>query len=77
VVVISFEDTGQGIEKQDLARIFDFYYSTKTGGTGLGLAIVQQIIEEHQGVVNVKSKIDEGTVFSIVLPKHFAQEVHA
>ncbi len=67
-VLISFSDTGAGIEPKDLERVFDFYYSTKEEGTGLGLAIVQQIVDEHQGKVTVDSKPGEGTTFSVYIP---------
>ena len=68
-VLVCFEDTGHGIRETDLHKIFDFYYSTKEDGTGLGLAIVQQIVEEHQGRVIVKSELHEGTKFILELPK--------
>ncbi|NIR51319.1 HAMP domain-containing protein [candidate division KSB1 bacterium] len=68
-VLISFKDTGVGIPKEDLSKIFDFYYSTKDDGTGLGLAIVQQIVEDHGGTISVNSRINEGTVFTIRLPR--------
>ncbi len=67
-VVILFSDTGQGIDKADLDKIFDFYYSTKTSGTGIGLAIVQRIIDEHQGRITVKSSHGKGTTFKLYLP---------
>ncbi|RMF57249.1 MAG: hypothetical protein D6743_19215, partial [Calditrichaeota bacterium] len=65
---IAFKDTGQGIKKEDLGKIFDFYYSTKKDGTGLGLAIVQQIVEEHEGFVEVQSQVNKGTTFTVYLP---------
>lgn len=68
-VVISFLDTGPGIPKSDLNKIFDFYYSTKKDGSGLGLAIVQQIVEEHQGLILVESTVGQGTVFTLYLPE--------
>ncbi|MFQ5824616.1 MAG: ATP-binding protein [bacterium] len=68
-VKISFIDTGHGIKKEDLNKIFDFYYSSNKDGSGLGLAIVQQIIEEHQGKIVVKSKVGSGTTFIIYLPQ--------
>lgn len=68
-VTVAFHDTGVGIKKEDLGRIFDFYYSTKKDGTGLGLAIVQQIIDEHHGKINVHSKVNHGATFTILLPQ--------
>ncbi len=65
-IVIS--DTGKGIDKKDLAHIFDPYFTTKQSGTGLGLAIVHQIISSHRGEVKVSSEPDRGTVVTIYLP---------
>lgn len=67
-VVISFTDTGHGIKKEDLGKIFDFYFSTKEDGSGLGLAIVQQIIDEHHGHIAVTSTEGKGTTIKIYLP---------
>lgn len=69
VVQISFEDTGHGIRKRDLGKVFNFYYTTKDNGSGLGLAIVQQIVDEHQGEILVKSTVGKGTSFTIYLPQ--------
>jgi len=67
-LVIRFKDTGRGIKKGQLSRIFDFYYSTKEGGTGLGLSIAQQIVEEHGGRIEVESEEGKGSVFAVFLP---------
>ncbi len=71
-VQVSIQDRGEGIKKQDLAKIFDPYFSTKEKGnikgSGLGLAIVDSIISRHNGHISVKSEIGEGTVFTIFLP---------
>jgi two-component system sensor histidine kinase HydH len=66
VIVIS--DTGKGIEKKDLGKIFDPYFTTKPSGTGLGLAIVHRIVEAHHGEVTVESEHGIGTTISVVLP---------
>lgn len=66
---VIFRDTGHGISKEEMSKIFDFYYSTKKEGSGLGLAIVQQIIEEHNGVILVDSKVNAGTTFTVYLPQ--------
>ncbi|MFQ5640204.1 MAG: ATP-binding protein [bacterium] len=69
-VCITFKDTGTGIKKENLNKIFDFYYSTKKDGSGLGLAIVQQIVEEHQGSIKVESKLSGGTTVTLCLPQY-------
>ncbi len=71
-VTIRIADTGSGIRKQDLAHIFDPYFTTKPSGTGLGLAIAQKIIEGHDGAIRITSKPGEGTTVTLVLP--FASE---
>ena len=70
---IEIEDTGRGIPESTLDHIFDPFFTTKheSGeheGTGLGLTIVHQIIEEHQGEIQVKSTVGVGTTFSVNLP---------
>ncbi len=61
-------DTGVGIGRDALARIFDPYYTTKSSGTGLGLAIVHKIVEAHGGVIRIESEPGEGTRVRITLP---------
>ena len=65
---IRISDTGHGISKDELHKIFNMYYTTKQEGTGLGLSVVQQIISLHNGTIQVQSEIDKGTVFIIHLP---------
>ena len=65
---ITVSDTGAGIKKEDMAHIFDPYFTTKQSGTGLGLAIVHKIIDSHKGEVRVKSESGKGTTVSILLP---------
>jgi signal transduction histidine kinase len=69
-IVIS--DTGRGIAPEDIAKIFEPYYSTKDTGTGLGLAIVKKAIDDHGGSISVSSKLDSGTTFTIILPAEAA-----
>lgn len=64
-VVVEVEDTGHGIKPDDLAHIFDPYFTTKGHGTGLGLATVHKIMEAHGGSVAVTSTPGEGAVFRI------------
>jgi len=61
-------DSGRGIAADDIAKVFEPYYSTKETGTGLGLAIVKKAIEDHHGTITVRSKPGEGTTFTITLP---------
>jgi signal transduction histidine kinase len=63
------EDQGAGISPTELGRIFEPYFSTKSGGTGLGLAITRLIVEEHSGKISVNSIPGEGTQFRIEFPK--------
>ncbi|MEA5625187.1 two-component system sensor histidine kinase RppB [Nostoc sp. UHCC 0251] len=72
--VIKVQDTGIGIPKHELTRIFDRFYrvssdrSRNTGGSGLGLAIAQAIIQSHHGSIDVQSNLGEGSTFTIKLP---------
>jgi two-component system sensor histidine kinase PilS (NtrC family) len=65
---INITDTGQGIAVEDRDKIFNPFFTTKTGGTGLGLAIVYRIIDDHQGTITVDSSPGKGTQFIIRLP---------
>jgi nitrogen fixation/metabolism regulation signal transduction histidine kinase len=65
---LEIEDKGEGIEAEDLQKIFEPYFSTKKRGTGLGLAISRLIVEEHNGTIRFDSKVGEGTVVTIELP---------
>jgi signal transduction histidine kinase len=61
-------DTGVGIKKENLSKIFDRYYTSKETGTGLGLAVVERIISAHSGTLHVGSEVGTGTVFTVYLP---------
>jgi len=65
---INFSDTGCGIPEEDQKRIFDPYFTTKSGGHGLGLATAHSIISRHNGQISVHSKPGSGTTFEILLP---------
>lgn len=72
--IIEVEDQGIGIEKNEIARIFERFYrvdrarSRNSGGTGLGLAIVKHLIEAHHGKINVESTVGKGTCIQVFIP---------
>lgn len=68
--ILNFTDTGVGISKENLHRIFEPLFSTKKTGIGLGLPLVKDIIEKHNGIISVKSEENQGTSFQILLPLH-------
>ena len=67
-ITITFQDTGCGIDADQLERIFEVYFTSKSAGTGLGLPIAQQIVEKHEGKIEVESTLGLGTIFTIWLP---------
>lgn len=67
-VIVYFEDNGSGFDSENLDRVFDPYFTTKTKGTGLGLAVVKQIVNEHGGEVIIESESGKGTRIIIRLP---------
>jgi len=67
-IFIEVTDTGCGIPEDKIGEIFTPFYTTK-GGPGLGLSVSKSIIENYKGALNVKSKVGEGSIFTIVLPK--------
>lgn len=67
-VLFTIKDTGCGVNKGDLPRIFDPYFTTKPEGTGLGLAMSMKIIEEHGGTMTFESEPDAGTTVVVSLP---------
>lgn len=76
-IEVTVSDTGPGIGEEDLAKIFDPYFTTKKLGIGLGLAITKNIVEEHQGQITVRSRLHEGTTVVISLPASGVAEVAA
>jgi len=67
-IVIEFDDTGAGIGKESLGRIFDPFYSTKEQGTGLGLAVSYSIVKDLHGSLTVESELNKGSRFVVTLP---------
>ena len=68
IFTISVRDSGPGMSKETVDRIFDLYFSTKDAGTGLGLPIAKKIVEEHGGAIRVTSEPGKGTTVVIDLP---------
>jgi signal transduction histidine kinase len=66
-VIVSVADTGTGIGSQDIERIFDPLFTTKSGGMGMGLSICRSIIEAHDGQLWVAPNKPEGAVFQFML----------
>ena len=73
--VIKFEvsDNGAGMDQEVLQKLFTSFFSTKGHrGTGLGLMVTHKLIEEHQGRIEVRSQLGEGTTFTVRLPYEVA-----
>ena len=65
---MSIEDSGTGVDPEDLDRIFEAFFTTKLDGMGMGLAICRSIIEAHDGRLWASSGVRQGSVFNILLP---------
>ena len=67
-IVISIQDTGSGISKEAMDRLYQDFYTTKSRGSGLGLSIARRVIEAHGGSIRVQSEPGAGTRFDLILP---------
>ena len=67
-VEVPVQDTGVGIPQQDLQRVFEPFYTTKSGGTGLGLAIAYRIMQDHGGSIHLSSSPGSGTTMVLRFP---------
>jgi two-component system sensor histidine kinase HydH len=75
-VVVQVSDTGRGISPENLSKIFEPYFTTKSTGTGLGLAIAHNIIEAMGGKITVVSDNEFGTTFTVALPNSEENKNH-
>jgi signal transduction histidine kinase len=66
--VLRVTDEGTGIPEEIREKIFDLYFTTKSGGSGIGLAMTYRILQLHHGSVEVQSRIDRGTEFRLRIP---------
>ena len=67
-VSVSFVDTGEGISKDNLGKVFEPLFTTKARGIGLGLALSKSIVDRHGGTIEVQSKVGKGSTFTVRLP---------
>lgn len=68
VVKVEIKDSGPGIPQKHLNKIFDPFFTTKLNGTGLGLTTVKRTVNQHSGIIRVRSKLNKGTGFQMILP---------
>ncbi len=66
---IRFDDTGHGMTPEQVEQLFEPFSNSTSGGTGLGLSIVYQIVKDHNGAINVRSREGKGTVITVELPR--------
>ena len=74
-VKIIFDDNGCGIQKDDLLKVYDPYFTTKDSGTGLGLSTTHSIINKHGGHIDIASEVGKGTIVTVLLPSFIDEKV--
>jgi signal transduction histidine kinase len=67
-ILINFTDSGTGIAPEDMAQLFEPFFSTKTTGSGIGLAVSQEIVTNHGGTLQARNHPQKGAVFTVTLP---------
>lgn len=72
--ILEISDTGHGIPKEDIQRIFDPFFSTKKHRFGMGLSLVKQIVSAHMGDIDVESEIGKGTTFRLIFPLRWTEK---
>jgi CheY-like chemotaxis protein len=78
-VMITFSDTGIGMDQETISHVFEPFFTTKSvgKGTGLGLASIYGIITQNSGFINLTSSLGNGTTFNVYFPRHFATTIKA
>jgi len=74
MVTLKVTDTGIGIPEENLSKIFDPFFTTRARGSGLGLALAHEIVGVHGGHIEVRSRVGEGTTFTVYLPRYRGEE---
>lgn len=69
MVKITVSDNGKGISEENIPRIFEPKFTTKSSGMGLGLAMVKNIVETYSGTITFTSQKGRGTIFTVIFPK--------
>lgn len=67
--IITFKDTGPGMEPEVVRKAFNLFFSSKKGGTGLGLALAKKVIQDHNGRISTRSRPNKGTTMTVQLPR--------
>ena len=67
-IIVYITDTGKGIDKDKIEKIFNPFFTTKSDGVGLGLSISSRLLEENQSKMEVESELNKGTTFKLFLP---------
>jgi PAS domain S-box-containing protein len=70
MIKVSVKDSGVGIDQEDLDKVFEPFFTRKSKGTGLGLTICNELVNLHQGKIEIKSRLGEGATVSVFLPVH-------
>ena len=71
--VLVIQDNGRGMAPEVVEKVFIPFYTTKLGGTGLGMVFVRQIVEEHRGTIDLSSRVGQGTIVTIKIPRRFGE----
>jgi len=74
-VVVEVSDTGPGIPKEEIDRVFEPFFSTKKHRFGMGLSLVKQIVSEHLGEIKVESEMGKGTTFKLIFPVRWMERL--